>query len=314
MADSSTPFEPPAILKHALTWADTGWPVLWTDPEDKRPLFTRRVEGRILRGVNAATTDRDELTAQYHSRSPKPQAYGCRIRDGYLVLDSDAPGAVEKQESDLGALPPTRVHRTGREAGGRHLFFRLPDGTTPAATINWRPGIDLRCGNTYVVMPGSLHRSGRRYEVETDREIAMLPDAWVEALPTRVRAPGGLCGRDGKPKQHETDGLYAAELGLCPWDYDPARFGYHQFAPWLSRHRSLVRGLWIAYHRIWGPARQVALASLRAAALEAEKADDRHNAKAVERQFDHAHEQNAAGVFGVIDPDYPTDLATIKGL
>jgi hypothetical protein len=64
---------------------------------------------------------------------------------------------------------PTPVQvTTGREGGGRHLYYRV-EGEAPALeTRTQRIGYDLKGAAGLVVLPGSAHASGRRYELQVD--------------------------------------------------------------------------------------------------------------------------------------------------
>lgn len=64
-------------------------------------------------------------------------------------------------------LPPTAMAKTG--SGGRHLFFRAPDGFIVGTDKNvLGQGIDVRGEGGFVVAAPSPHVSGRRYEYDMD--------------------------------------------------------------------------------------------------------------------------------------------------
>ena len=81
-------------------------------------------------------------------------------------------------------LPGTLAVTTGREDGGQHYYFFLPEGCELHGTIGViAPGIDTRGFNNYVVGPGSVHESGNVYAwVNESVEIAELPQVWVDFL------------------------------------------------------------------------------------------------------------------------------------
>ncbi len=77
----------------------------------------------------------------------------------------------------------TRSHKTG--GGGNHFFLTLSEGVeVHRATL--APGIDVKHGNGYVLLPPSTHASGASYEVENDAPILRAP-AQMEAELTRAR-------------------------------------------------------------------------------------------------------------------------------
>lgn len=77
---------------------------------------------------------------------------------GLLVLDLDSAEAVAEAEA-LG-LPDTLTVRTGK---GLHAYFQHPGGKV-GNRAGIKPGWDIRGDGGYVVGPGSLHPSGKRYE------------------------------------------------------------------------------------------------------------------------------------------------------
>lgn len=98
-------------------------------------------------------------------------------RNGFDVLDADTLEAVADLE---GRLPPGPRVRTG--GGGMHFYLRHSAGSR-----NWAkrlPGVDFRGEGGYVVLAGSTHDSGRRYEWVGGTESLDLPDspAWLIAL------------------------------------------------------------------------------------------------------------------------------------
>lgn len=68
---------------------------------------------------------------------------------------------------------PTPVQvTTGRDGGGRHLYYRV-EGEAPALeTRTTRVGYDLKGAAGLVVLPGSLHATGRLYELLIDGAAA----------------------------------------------------------------------------------------------------------------------------------------------
>lgn len=106
-------------------------------------------------------------------------------KSGLLLIDAD----TYKEKYAGGGLDlddNTVVTLTGN--GGRHNWYRQPEGKQYGnATGNLPDGIDVRGHGGYVIAPGSLHYSGRRYHFLDGHslsqiEIAPLPQVLVEAL------------------------------------------------------------------------------------------------------------------------------------
>jgi Bifunctional DNA primase/polymerase, N-terminal len=170
------------LVSAALHLADVGHPVL--PLAGKRPLLPH--------GLRQASTD-TRLVAGWWREWPDANI-GLRC-DGLCVLDLDAP-AGERSFVGLrhrfGSLPETRSQRSG---AGRHLLYRatgeLSQSTSP---LGHPDGVHLRCGERgYIVVPPSVHRSGRRYTwINPDVPIALLPEHWLELLRRDARQPAPL--------------------------------------------------------------------------------------------------------------------------
>lgn len=101
-----------------------------------------------------------------------------------LVVDEDQAGAA-----DAIVTQATFTVETGR---GRHYYFKNPpDWIRPG---NYAPGLDIKCGNSYVVGPTSVHETGVIYEVIDSREPAPVPAdllSFLEAHVDRDASPAG---------------------------------------------------------------------------------------------------------------------------
>lgn len=126
--------------------------------------------------------------------------FGLRLCDVDLVLDVDARrdgvAGLEKLCADLG-LNLDAVPRTNTGGGGFHYFFRKPAGIRVVDSLKEFPGVEFKSLGRQVVGPGSVHPSGRRYELEfTPLTIAERPDAPKSLLELieRPAAPEGSRG------------------------------------------------------------------------------------------------------------------------
>ncbi|MFB7797236.1 bifunctional DNA primase/polymerase [Isoptericola sp. NPDC056134] len=114
-------------------------------------------------------------------------------KSGLVVLDEDEPGAVRRW---LGYEPETFTVRTGRNEGGRHLYFLAPARRSVRNSgKDSIPGLEVRGDGGYVVAPGSVHGvTGRSYEVIHDRPIAPLPSDVLDRLRSRTVGTAGPVG------------------------------------------------------------------------------------------------------------------------
>ena len=115
-------------------------------------------------------------------------------QNGWTVLDVDTDdrGAVAEISAALD-LPRTALVRTGR---GYHVYFRASPAVRPSVSI--MPHVDVRSGESYVILPPSTHPNGRRYEWKVPLgEIADFPAGLVGKVTRTSREPAdpNLTGR-----------------------------------------------------------------------------------------------------------------------
>ena len=178
------------LLSEALDYAARGWRVLplhsFADGACTcgRPNCTSPAKHPLLtNGVYGATTDEQVIRGWWSEASDAN--VGIAAGNGLLVLDVDAKHegltSLAQLEAQHGPMPTTPTVATG--GGGKHYYFRQPEGSKATNRAGIAPGIDVRSDNGYVVAPPSLHASGRRYEwlVSPDTPLAE-PPAWLMEL------------------------------------------------------------------------------------------------------------------------------------
>lgn len=173
------------MLDAALDLAGAGWkvlPCIPTGPKAKAPLTPN--------GFKDATTEPEVIRAWWEQW---PAALiGVVIPEHLLVLDIDPRngGSMDELEKVLGPLPATLTSWSGRQDGGRHLWFRKPVGSLTSKRLP--EGIDLKLGGRgYCIAPPSPHpATGQEYRWE-HAPISRLPHRAIEALraPTAVATP-----------------------------------------------------------------------------------------------------------------------------
>ncbi|MFD8967722.1 bifunctional DNA primase/polymerase [Streptomyces sp. NPDC059568] len=117
------------------------------------------------------------------------------VASGLIVLDVDGPRGEETVASMRRKglpFPSTWSQVTGRDGGGRHLFFQT-DQRLRSRSFK-AEGLDIRAEVGYVVAAPSRHPSGRRYE-SMPNELAACPD-WLEEM-AGESAEGSIEGLDG---------------------------------------------------------------------------------------------------------------------
>lgn len=147
----------------------------------KHPHWT---QGTLEHGCKDATTDAEQLR-EWWVRWPDANVGIATGRgSNLLIVDVDPRhgGTVES----LGELPVTTRVQTG--SGGWHLYFQYPEGVKVTTSSGNLPrGIDVRAEGGYVVAPGSIHHSGRRYDWDVEAEIAEIPQHLLEQMTAKRR-------------------------------------------------------------------------------------------------------------------------------
>jgi hypothetical protein len=173
-------------LPVALTLAGMGFRVIQVSPISKHPTMPD--------WPNRATSDPD-LIQCWDGHWPAMNWGVLTGRDGgVLVLDADGERGIAdlaRLEAEHGALDTWRV-RSGR---GEHVWLRLPPGEDDVRNQQPLAGtrVDLRGFHGQAVIPGSLHKSGRRYEwlpgcAPGEIELQTCPPEWWAWLPKRNEA------------------------------------------------------------------------------------------------------------------------------
>src|SRR5690606_15497828 len=111
------------------------------------------------------------------------------VPEGLVVLDEDGAGARASLEAGGYEVPETLAVRTGRE-GGLHHYFK----GTLGCRNGLLPYVDVKGVGGYLILPPSLHRTGRRYEwVNEGADIASAP-VWLTELMQKPRLAAPAAG------------------------------------------------------------------------------------------------------------------------
>jgi hypothetical protein len=167
----------PNMYRAALWYALHGWHVFPCRERDKRP--------HTLNGLHAATRDAATIDAWWQPR-PQLNLAAEAGRSNLLIVDFDSYDARERFERLLGPLPLTVTSETAR---GAHYFYQHDHAALRLASSNGKLGekVDTKGADGYVLLPPSIHPSGKRYMWRPghgphEREIAKLPGWLLELL------------------------------------------------------------------------------------------------------------------------------------
>lgn len=151
------------------------------------PCHARGKTPATARGLKEATTDVDKIEHWWLRRPDYNIAAATGPASNIFVADIDgvdAEAEIRKLEEQYGALPPTVESITAR---GRHIFFQWPDCDVRNSAGKIAPGIDIRGAGGYVLLPPSMHPSGRCYawSVDSASAFAPAPDWLLEKITAR---------------------------------------------------------------------------------------------------------------------------------
>ena len=146
--------------------------------------------GKLVPSGLLDATNNEEIVRSWLGRHPEANiAARTGPESGIWVFDIDAYNGGLSTFGHLteayGDFPPTFTVLSGAGDGSRHKYLLYPDhGDIPSELTNKSkilPGIDIRGKNGYIILPGSMHKSGNRYVIEDedyDVPIAKAP-AWL---------------------------------------------------------------------------------------------------------------------------------------
>ncbi len=173
----------------ALYYAERDFSVFPVRSRGKAPLIPK-VEGG--HGCKDATNDLRQV-AELWKRYPNANigmALG-RASHDLVVVDIDGKDGQDSIREWNLHIPETVVARTGRE-GGFHYYFVAPG---MGCRNDLFSGIDIKGDGGYVVVPPSVHKSGRHYTWSEDRfgriQFAAAPEWILTAMQSGAGGPGG---------------------------------------------------------------------------------------------------------------------------
>lgn len=246
------------IGRAALRYGAAGWPVFPLHSPTAGGCSCRDAEcespakhPRITQGFKNATADARQIGAWW-TRWPDANIGFAPGAAGLLVLDVDGPAG----ERELAALGLADVHTleclTGRDEGGRHLYFARP--AAPIGNPRADDHLDVRCDGGYVLLPPSLHPSGRRYQWRNRlADLAPTPTVLMDSLERRRAAESAPPPvRIERPDDETLDRRVRAYIARLGARGEGARNNAaYQLAAWLTHDMALRPDLAFAYLVTW---------------------------------------------------------------
>lgn len=164
-------------------WCSCGHPTC--DDRGKHP--------RIKDWPKDATTDPATIEKWWQKWPDANIALATGAGSGVVGFDVDPRHNGEKSLAALvaehGELPPTVESKTGGD--GRHVLFAHPGGEPLGGKVSMEPGLDVKTDGGYIILPPSLHTSGKRYEWKPGHapgeiDLAPLPEWLLERLKSKT--------------------------------------------------------------------------------------------------------------------------------
>lgn len=194
-ADNSPPGE--AQFGSVLSLARRGWRLFPVAQRAKVPL--------VKNWPSLATADAKTIQNWSEQHPSCNWGLACGPGSGVIVLDVDGDSGkagLQGLVAQYGPLPTTLTARTGN---GEHLYFRAADSNIRNSTGKLGEGLDVRGEGGYVLVPPSVHPSGRLYQwVDPSAQAADAP-MWLVRMakssrpaPNELRIPPGKRIPQGK--------------------------------------------------------------------------------------------------------------------
>lgn len=185
------------IAQTAAEMMESGFrifPMLGATDHDGEPLDEKEAFKRPRSSGWQSTPDWSEEQLEVMTVSGQlDTGYGV-LCTGFLVIDVDPRNgggtSIQQLLEDVPEIAGAgMIVETGRRDGGRHYYFKAPEGVALVTHLKGYDGIDAK-SNGYVIGPGSMHASGNAYRI-----VHGSPDDIDEA-------PSGLIDLLRKPEYH----------------------------------------------------------------------------------------------------------------
>lgn len=190
------------LLEAALSYAARGWRVL--------PLYTPTPDGGcscgkagcdsvgkhprwhdadLAHGLKDATTDPDKIRTWWQRWPDANIGIRTGPESGFFAVDVDSKAACDWLKTK-GVSKDVCCQKTGRLEGGWQLFFSHPGFKVQCSVGELFEDLDVKGQGGYVVVPPSLHHTGRRYKWLNTNTPGPAPDWLLDQLrPQPKREP-----------------------------------------------------------------------------------------------------------------------------
>ena len=155
-------------LEYALQYLKRGWSIIPIKEGSKLPAIKSWTK------FQTQLPTEEEVMDWYEAYPNAGIALICGKVSGVFAVDIDI---AHGGSTDGLNLPITLVSNTG--GGGHHYLYKWREGLV-GAKVGLRQGIDIRSTNSYIVLPPTLHASGKNYEWANEGEELEDAPSWLE--------------------------------------------------------------------------------------------------------------------------------------
>ena len=197
------------MIKAAMYYAELGFAVLPLQMNGKAPMTTEAFPS----GFKSATTDKNKIQ-QHWSKYPTSNV-GIRISENLIIMDIDVHkengfDSLAVLEREFDKLPDTFSVDT--PTGGKHYYFKLPEGVAIDRQINAFKGIDLLTNGYVVASPSSI--KGKKYTVSSGSidKLAYLPNWLLRTCETHQEQASDDYMKQTNTRQYKPGKKYTGAL------------------------------------------------------------------------------------------------------
>lgn len=146
----------PKIDQLITEYVDSGWSILPVKPDEKRPYMANWLQYTRTRAT------KDMVINWFVNLSSAGVGVVTGRISNMVVLDVEGWCPIPIDEL-LKKYPTQMIARSG--GGGYHLFYSYPQNVSRVSNrVRIFEGADLRADGGFLVLPPTMHQSGRRYE------------------------------------------------------------------------------------------------------------------------------------------------------
>jgi len=144
-------------LTHALAYEELGWSVIpIRDDGSKIPHVS-------WKEFQQTRPDREQIVRWWQKWPTAGVGMVTGEISGVVVLDFDSQSALDEFEARFNEIPQSITQSTGRAGGAMHVFLKHPGSTVKQGHSRIITDLDVKGDGSIVLLPPTLHKSGRRY-------------------------------------------------------------------------------------------------------------------------------------------------------